>query len=210
MTNGKVWAESSFLRFPLTDTLPVAGGGLHNDFQGGSIYWHPSLGAHEVHGAIQDKWFSLSPELKNILGYLVTDEEKTPDQIGRYNHFQGGSIYWHPSLGAHEVHGAVRDKWANMNWEKGPLGYPISDLVNKRQNFQGGYIELYRGTPTSHCNYYETGCDIGISHPPSPQECIRRRIYCERQCKHWDEWTDIYANCMRDCEDLFKICCPSC
>jgi uncharacterized protein with LGFP repeats len=44
----------------------------------------------------------------------LTDESPTPDGIGRFNHFQGGSIYWTPGIGAHEVHGAIRDKWASM------------------------------------------------------------------------------------------------
>ncbi|GAB16036.1 hypothetical protein ARGLB_105_00010, partial [Arthrobacter globiformis NBRC 12137] len=44
-----------------------------------------------------------------------------------YSHFSGSggaSIYWSPKTGAHEVHGAIRAKWAALGWEKGPLGYP--------------------------------------------------------------------------------------
>ena len=49
---------------------------------------------------------------RSFLGYPLTDETATPDGVGRYNHFQGGSIYWTPATGAHEVHGAIRGQWA--------------------------------------------------------------------------------------------------
>ncbi|ULT43679.1 hypothetical protein KRR40_09830 [Niabella defluvii] len=64
---------------------------------------------------------------KSFLGYPLTNETKTPDGVGRYNHFQGGSIYWHPSTGAWEVHGAIRDHWASLGWERSALGYPVSN-----------------------------------------------------------------------------------
>jgi uncharacterized protein with LGFP repeats len=74
----------------------------------------------------------------------VSDETTTPDGIGRYNHFQGGSIYWTPQTGAHEVHGFIRNKWAFLRWERGRLKYPTSDEFQdgpyRRSNFQGGYI----------------------------------------------------------------------
>lgn len=82
---------------------------------------------HEVHGAIESKYHELGAET-SILGYPITDESGTPDGIGRYNHFQAGSIYWTPNTGAYEVHGLIRDFWAANGWERNPnLGYPISD-----------------------------------------------------------------------------------
>ena len=83
--------------------------------------------AHEVHGAIHAKYLALGAET-SILGYPTTDETGTPDGIGRYNHFQAGSIYWTPNTGAYEVHGLIREFWAANGWERNPnLGYPISD-----------------------------------------------------------------------------------
>ncbi|MDP8932040.1 MAG: DUF1929 domain-containing protein, partial [Actinomycetota bacterium] len=59
------------------------------------------------------------------LGYPLTDERPTPDGVGRYNHFERGSIYWTPATGAHEVHGAIRGLWeAELTAD---LGYPTSD-----------------------------------------------------------------------------------
>src|SRR5262249_18443167 len=96
-----------------------------------------------VMGAIRDKWLQLGGSAW-FLGEPLTDETTTPDGVGRFNHFQGGSIYWTPHTGAHEVHGAIRDKWASMGWERSFLRYPTSDEQaapgGRRSIFQGGFI----------------------------------------------------------------------
>ncbi len=129
-----LWAslqwERGFLGYPRTDETvgrDAQGRGRFNHFMGGSIFWHPDTGAHEVHGAIRAKYFELGAEA-SFLGYPITHETKTPDGVGRFNHFQGGSIYWTPRTWAHEVHGLIRGFWAQHGWERnGELGYPISD-----------------------------------------------------------------------------------
>lgn len=84
-------------------------------------------GAREVHGAIRAKYLALGAEA-SVLGYPTTDETGTPDGIGRFNHFESGSIYWTPNTGAWEVHGLIRGYWAANGWERNPnLGYPITD-----------------------------------------------------------------------------------
>lgn len=119
--------ETGLLGYPMTDETPAPDGiGRFNHFQYGSIYWTPDTGAWEVHGSIRDKWASLGWET-GLLGYPLTDETVTPDGVGRFNHFQGGSIYWTPNTGAWEVHGVIRDKWASLGWETSCFGYPISD-----------------------------------------------------------------------------------
>jgi hypothetical protein len=124
---------------------PTPGGrGSYQHFQNGSIYHTSSHGAFEVHGAIRDKWASLGWE-QGFLGFPVTDESPTPDGVGRFNHFEGGSIYWTPATGAWEVHGAIRDKYAALGWERSFLGYPVSDEHDgpggtRVSNFQAGQI----------------------------------------------------------------------
>jgi uncharacterized protein with LGFP repeats len=137
--------ERGFLKYPLTDeTTTPDGVGRYNHFQGGSVYWTPATGAHEVHGAIRDKWSSLGWE-RGFLKYPTTDETTTPDGVGRYNHFQGGSVYWTPATGAHEVHGAIRDRWASMGWERSFLGYPTSDELVTEDGV-GRYSEFQHGS----------------------------------------------------------------
>ncbi len=145
--------EAGFLGFPLTDeTATPDGVGRFNHFQNGSIYWHPATGAHSVNGAIRDKWEELGWE-QGIAGYPQTDEEPAPDGVGRFNHFQGCSIYWHPATGAHEIHGSIQIRWGALGWEGGPLGYPTSDEHDSMHGharvseFQNGdiYWDVNRG-----------------------------------------------------------------
>ena len=127
------------------------GVGQYQHYQGGSIYWHPSTGAHFVRREIRKKWKALGWE-KSILGYPKRDERETPDKEGRYNHFQYGSIYWHPKTGAHEIHGDIWKKWRDLGWETGYLGYPTTDerktpdTVGRHHTFRGGSIYWTPGT----------------------------------------------------------------
>jgi hypothetical protein len=89
-------------------------------------------------------------------GYPITDESKTPDGKGRFNHFRSlrpdgsvigdASIYWSPGTGAHEVYGAIRDTWAKRGWETSNVGYPTaaeqprSDGPGRQQRFEHGRI----------------------------------------------------------------------
>jgi hypothetical protein len=121
--------------------------GYFQHFKGGSIYYHPHAGAHEVHGAIRGKWAAMGWE-RSFLGYPRTDETTGNDtkREGRYNHFQGGSIYWHPASAAHEVHGAIRAKYLELGAEASFLGYPTTDEtatpdgVGRFNHFQAGSI----------------------------------------------------------------------
>jgi len=144
-THRELGGETGFLGKPLSSEKESTNGGKYREFRGGVIYWHPSSGAHEVHGLILAKYKSLGAD-SSFLGYPTTDERETPDGIGRYNHFQGGSIYWTPSTDAHEVHGRIRAKWASLGWEKSFLGYPTTDEretpdgIGRYNHFQGGSI----------------------------------------------------------------------
>lgn len=143
----KLGWEKSLLGYPKTDetNCPV-GGGKYNLFQGGTILWFPpSKEAFEVHGAIRSKWGSLGYE-SGFLGFPTTDELPCPDGKGRFNHFQKGSIYWKPSISAHEVHGLIRKYWADHGWEKNPdLGYPVSDELPTKANSKNRYNDFENG-----------------------------------------------------------------
>jgi len=108
-----------------------------------SIYCSAVTSAHEVHGAILAK-FRVA-RYAAYYGLPITDESKTPDGIGRYNHFTSGrSIYWTPSTGAHLIYGSIRARWASLGWERSRLGYPTTDEYSitggHRNDFQHGSI----------------------------------------------------------------------
>lgn len=143
-------AEGSAFGYPISDEMPANDGtGRFNNFENASVYWHPQTGAYEVHGLIRDRWRAMGGEM-SVLGYPTTNESTTSDGIGRYNHFQKGSVYWTPATGAHEVYGSIRARWAELRWEHGLLGYPIAgprDEIRNRDRFlvgefQGGRIEI--------------------------------------------------------------------
>ncbi|RBY77802.1 hypothetical protein DQ238_14155 [Geodermatophilus sp. TF02-6] len=102
------------------------GTGAYAHYAGGSIYATAATGAHVVRGAIRDKWASLGWE-RGGLGYPTSDTGCGLAGGGCFQHFTGGSIYWSPATGAHTVGGAIRDRWAGLNWEYSALGYPTSD-----------------------------------------------------------------------------------
>ncbi len=122
------------------------GRGYFKTYQYGWVMWRSDLGAFAVYGAIGARWNEIGGTT-SFYGWPVTDELATPRGPGRYNHFEGGSIYWSPDTGAHFVYGAIRELWASMAWEQGPLGLPVGDEEDvpgvggaRRSRFEGGEI----------------------------------------------------------------------
>ncbi|MFF8996312.1 LGFP repeat-containing protein [Streptomyces sp. NPDC014983] len=102
--------------------------------------------------------YTQTPGVQRSLGCPTTDELGTPDGIGRFQAFDNGSIYWTPDTGAHAVWGAIRRHWADLGWERGYLGYPLTDEITNPdgygvcQQFQGGtvYWSQYSGAHAVH------------------------------------------------------------
>lgn len=165
------WEKSS-LGYPTTDELNAGSGkGRFNNFQNGTIIWKTGTSeAFAVYGSIHAKWGEQKWD-SGELGFPVTDETGTPDGIGRYNHFENNaSIYWTPNTGARIVKGYIRKAWADQGWERGRLGYPLTDeLVTEGTNgrgrssrFEGGEI---RWTPegSAKVTYYEIKIELWFS-----------------------------------------------
>lgn len=135
----------SFLGKPAAAETETRGGeGRVRRYEGGHIFWRSSLGAHEVHGAIEDRYGDLSYE-RGLLGFPTTDQSPTRDGVGRFNHFERGSIFSTSATGAHSVIGVIRECWRTLGFERSRLGYPTSEQNTlatgvKTQNFQNGRI----------------------------------------------------------------------
>nr|BFF00556.1 hypothetical protein GCM10020241_22310 [Streptoalloteichus tenebrarius] len=96
------------------------------NYENARLYWTPQTGAQAMQGGILAKYDQLGAH-KSGIGVPTTDEASTPDGTGRFNHFSNGcSIYWTMPTGPHLVCGAIREKWAQLGWERG-LGYPTTD-----------------------------------------------------------------------------------
>ena len=70
---------------------------------------------------------------------------------GRYRHYENGSIYWRPDLGAIPVPALVFQVWSRFDFENGFLGFPtrphtVIDKVGDIQAFDGGTIYRKYGT----------------------------------------------------------------
>ncbi|TDO11902.1 LGFP repeat-containing protein [Mycobacterium sp. BK086] len=109
-------------------SLRTAGNGYVIRYADYNIYFSEKTGAHELHGDILAKYKAANGI--GQLGLPTTDETGTPDGIGRYNHFETGSIYWTPDTGPMIITGMVRARWAAAGWENGPLGYPVADIYH--------------------------------------------------------------------------------
>jgi uncharacterized protein with LGFP repeats len=98
---------------PLGEQIGVSakhGGGAAQVFQRGMIVERADGRAFVVYGAIYDHYRRMG-DTASILGPPTSDEEDAPAG-GRVAHFENGDIYWREDVGAREVHGARRVRYA--------------------------------------------------------------------------------------------------
>jgi uncharacterized protein with LGFP repeats len=132
------------LGYPTGDQVcGLAGGGCKQDFQGGTLWSHPTAGTHPVAGAMATTWAAAGGE-GGPLGYPLTGLICGMRNSGCGQVFQGGRIYSTPTTGTHAMTGAIHTAWMQQGYEVGPLGYPTSDVYavtgGTAQNFQGGKL----------------------------------------------------------------------
>ncbi len=92
-------------------------------------YWkwnhYIALTKFPVYGAILAHYNAIGAD--NAIGDPITGDAATPGNTGFFNHFSANaSIYYSASTGAQDVRGAIRDHWAALGWEQGPLGFPTT------------------------------------------------------------------------------------
>jgi peptidoglycan/xylan/chitin deacetylase (PgdA/CDA1 family) len=136
--------ERGLLGYPTTDEVAgLVNGGVYQLYQRGAINWSPATGAHYSVGAIRQTWAATGFE-RGLLGYPTTDEIGGLVNGGVYQMYQGGAINWSPATGAHYSVGAIRQAWAATGFERGRLGYPVSNEYvsgsGMAQDYQGGRI----------------------------------------------------------------------
>ncbi|MFF0706978.1 N-acetylmuramoyl-L-alanine amidase [Gordonia sputi] len=125
------------------------------------IYYYPGLGAFAVPHAdpkiqgsgIFEAWAERRWE-KGPLGYPKRDFSMISAHgvSGAVMAFQGGVLYVanDQTIGDHPVWGIIGQRWALEGYEKGPLGWPVSDEYSNgtggfRQDFQFGSLDWNPG-----------------------------------------------------------------
>ena len=145
--------ENGPLGFPTSDeeNQTIAGiRGALQTYENGQIRWSSQGGAHPIWGKILGRYETAETEGRS-LGWPLNDEMKDAANGGAYQHFTGGSIYYHPRTGAHRVTGGIRNLWEGQGWERGQMGYPTGEETTTAgggvyQTFQGGTAYWHPGS----------------------------------------------------------------
>lgn len=150
--------ESSYLGFPIAGETKV-GKGAYQNFQGGRLYWRSLSPSMDIPNNLLSAYITAGAENS----YLGLPNKSTACDLkdnGCWMRFDGGKIYWSASTGAFDVHaGAVDNKYAELKYESGTLGYPTSREVptgetcgnykDVKQEFQNGSLSWSKcSTPT--------------------------------------------------------------
>jgi len=112
----------------------------------------PTPGGAEVtiSGDIYEKYQEAGGQA-GPLGAPLEPEESAPEG-GKYQDFEGGTIYEPAEGEPHIVWGAIREAWEDNGGAAGQLGYPTSDEVDipggKQSTFSGGTITWIDGQIT--------------------------------------------------------------
>ncbi|MEV4158081.1 hypothetical protein AB0J48_34160 [Nocardia salmonicida] len=166
-------AEGGPLGYPTTDEVVAAKyDGRYNNFENGTIIWSGQTGTDVLFGTFRDKWAAVGRE-GGFLGYPTTDEQMTPNGLGRYALFEGGSIYQkNGGSGPFIVAGAIAQQWGDFGWEAGRFGFPISDEYDmdggRAQDFEHGTLVWNVGDPRSDFDPPTGTCPANICENPTP------------------------------------------
>ena len=134
------------LGYPLSD--PTAAG--RQTFENGTLAGGP---VRLVSGALLTKWQTLGLET-GAAGSPVSDVTSFftfAATSGTQQTFRGGALYSVPVAGrVNFVGGAIYSKYLQLTAANGPLGAPLNDEFTisggRRQDFEGGYLELPPGS----------------------------------------------------------------
>lgn len=205
-----LWAtsgwENGFLRYPASGENSTVAGGVFQNYQGGTLYWSPSTGAHSVSGAFLTLFAAQGYE-NGFLRYPTSQEVPIRDG-GVFQTYQGGVAYWSPTTGAHTVSGSFLSLYGAYGYENGCLGYPATQELPSSnggvyQRFQGG-VAYWSPTTGAHalCGalldaYGSTGYEGGsLGYPTSDEYGISngRRVDFQRGYIEWSPATGARVN----------------
>jgi len=127
----------TLLGLPTSDSTPVPGvpNATFTNFQGGTIYYSPSTGAHLVYGSINAQYNAIGGPASSL--GLPTSEEG-PTTTGRQSYFQNGKILWSPGGGTTVVNNvsSITYNWPNLTFSGST---PVGGYASLTVNSDGSY-----------------------------------------------------------------------
>lgn len=143
--------EGGYLGYPQAAETTVSNG-AYQQFQGGRLYWradNPTVST-DIKTNILEGYARVNYQ-NSYLGLPEGNTSCGLPNSGCWQSFSGGKIYWSSATGAHDVHrGDIDNKYAQLGWESGVLGYPTSREIETgtacgqskdvKQEFQGGTL----------------------------------------------------------------------
>lgn len=145
LLNGSIrdyWTRQDYEKGPLgypktALDATLRAGGAWQGFEGGAVYSSPA-GTYTVqYGPIRNTWAGLGWEsvTGTGLGYPLNSPQSGLRDSGVWQGFEKGGIYSSAGAGTHVlVNGPVRDYWVRQDYEKGALGYAVTDLNGGLRN----------------------------------------------------------------------------
>ena len=113
------------------------------EFEHGYIVGNKDHGYHVSMGAIREKWASQRFEF-GALGFPIGDISFNEATGIEWQEFEHGFIVGNREHGYYVSMGAIREKWKELKFEYGALGFPKSDIIDdddgRYQEYDGGKI----------------------------------------------------------------------
>ena len=146
----EVWSkqnyESGTLGFPISNISENKSTGIvFQQYQNGFIVGNDKLGYFESRGKIREVWEKQKYEM-GPLGFPVSNISENKNTGIIFQQYQNGYIVGNDKYGFYESRGKIRTVWEKQKFEIGPLGFPISDILENKysgivfQQYQNGYI----------------------------------------------------------------------
>lgn len=134
--------QNGSLGFPVGPVYEGGGGMQWQQYQNGYIVGSPSSGFWESKGAIRAYWGSIGYQ-NGKLGLPAGPEYGDGSQW--WQQYQNGYIVGSGATGYWESMGAIRQRWGQMGYQNGSLGFPVEpEFTNADgsgwQRYQRGYI----------------------------------------------------------------------
>jgi uncharacterized protein with LGFP repeats len=132
--------SKGFLGAATSKEMPTPyGGGTYQLFKGGSIFYSPTTGAHDLYGPVQTEFFATQNEFdargvvaQKVLGLPTSDEATSSLSTGaRTATFQFGTIDYTPATGAHVFYRAIADEYAQTASETDAYGVNVQKLLGR-------------------------------------------------------------------------------